>query len=469
MFRTALAAGMILACVSGARGGIQSGAFSESGIGARTVGLGGAFASIADDPYAIAFNPGGLAFMERPAVAFDYADLFGLGLLKQSYFAGTLPLGRHVHSIAFQNLSVGFDPFPQELTESTFFYSYARAMGRLGVGVVGKYFNLSSDFAQGSASGAGLDVGILYRPSDALAFGASVRDLASTLKFATGTRESIPQLIRFGLSYRPSERWLVAADVAGEKGELFKELRFGTEYWILTGDRTTVNPRRSIFREREEDLFALAVRGGMEVELFDEGDVTPALGLSAGFEGLRFDYAFVFDTKELGETNRFSLVYAFAHRFGEPPPGRGPIRRTAPTPRRERGLPVVVVRTMRNATGDPALDWMERGLSSVIARTLNRSGRLEVISGERVEGAEVLSRYGGEGVAARLGAEYELRGQFLPGERPGEIILTARLERADGRVIDYFSFAASEEDVFPLGEAAAREALERLSGEGAAR
>jgi len=66
--------------------------FLEIGVGARAVGMGGAFVATANDATALYWNPGGLAQLSRPEVVFVHADWIADTRLD---FAGViLPLGR---------------------------------------------------------------------------------------------------------------------------------------------------------------------------------------------------------------------------------------------------------------------------------------------------------------------------------------------------------------------------------------
>jgi len=49
-------------------------AFDDLGAGARAPGMGGAFTAIADDVYAIYYNPAGLALLDRPTMAASHTQ-----------------------------------------------------------------------------------------------------------------------------------------------------------------------------------------------------------------------------------------------------------------------------------------------------------------------------------------------------------------------------------------------------------
>jgi hypothetical protein len=52
------------------------GSFSNTGIGARVCGMSGAFTGLADDVYALYYNPAGLGRIGRKELAIDYSKLY---------------------------------------------------------------------------------------------------------------------------------------------------------------------------------------------------------------------------------------------------------------------------------------------------------------------------------------------------------------------------------------------------------
>jgi long-subunit fatty acid transport protein len=73
-----------------AQGGVRTLEFSFSNPGARSLGLGGAFAALADDATAAFANPGGLVQLTRPEISFELrakADLTPGGLIEDEFAA----------------------------------------------------------------------------------------------------------------------------------------------------------------------------------------------------------------------------------------------------------------------------------------------------------------------------------------------------------------------------------------------
>ena len=89
--RLLLTIGFLLALVAPANGAKYSGEFLSLGVGARALGLGGAFVGVADDATACFWNPAGLAQLNRKELSLMHAETFG-SLLNQDFIAFALPL-----------------------------------------------------------------------------------------------------------------------------------------------------------------------------------------------------------------------------------------------------------------------------------------------------------------------------------------------------------------------------------------
>ena len=140
-------------------------------VGARAIGMGGAFSAVASDASVAHWNPAALASLQRQEIGLAYADRFGLGL-NHSYLNYVLPVGDH-HALGIDWLHLGFDDSELSTGQNklSFAYGYRNGIeflrpfiGNTAIGVSGKYrsFNVDLDGNNlGSASGWGFDLGLL--------------------------------------------------------------------------------------------------------------------------------------------------------------------------------------------------------------------------------------------------------------------------------------------------------------------
>ncbi len=286
---------LMLCFVTSALAEGEAGAFLRIGAGARALGMGGTFVAIADDSTAAYWNPAGLAQLEKMEISSLYSDQFGLGI-SYSFLNYAHPLPDSAAAISWVRLSVGDIPIVTkqgdrpvvvgyfEDSENAILLSYGRNLTSdimLGATVKGVFQSLEKH----SASGFGLDVGVLYKtPVEDLMVGATLLDIGTSLNWDTDHTDSFPLRTKLGVSYKLLEDQLIlGADY--EMGGIEDKLHLGAEYWY-------------------EGMFA--VRAGL-----DGDNLTAGAGIRYGVSNtdLGFDYAFL--SHELGNTHRLSLIARF--------------------------------------------------------------------------------------------------------------------------------------------------------------
>lgn len=475
--RRALAACAVLALAASARADVTSGFFADVPIGARSMGMGGVGAAFADDAYAPLYNPAGIAQIDDLTFTAEYADLYELGLVKQTYFGALFQAAGFHHGVSYQNISVGFDPLPGALDEGQATYTFATDVGAFLLGGSVRYMGLSSTFALVEGSGFGFDAGVLWRPFERWTFGLSMKNVASRVSFGTGTDESIPQVWRLGAAYRHNLRLRAALDVVGERGEAVREMRFGGEYWLIHPAAAVVEIRRkdgTLFERRTgaadpgslADL-AFALRGGLRSQFTGAEKTAWTFGLSFGLANLMLDYAFESDNDAAGETNRFSLTYAFPStaapreagrertRVEERRPEAPPTRAAPAVP----AAPVVAVIPFEDRTGDPNLAWLAPGIAEVVAAEVS-SGRYAARALPRAQTAGVTT----PAQARALGATHVVAGTFVR-TGPGRIAVAARIyETTTGRLVDFAEAAGTEGEIFAIGREIADAVARAVAG-----
>ena len=307
--------------------GSTSAAFLKLPVGARAAALGGAFAAVPGDPFAIYWNPAGLAYAgPQETVGFFHNEYFqGLGQEFLSYSApargGGWGLGlNYFYTGSDLERRSGLnedDPAnPISPPEGEFgaydlalSAGYARRYpGDYALGAAVKIIRQSIDDERGLS--AALDLGALrdfaWRGGEYTA-GLSVSNIGPGIKFVE-KRYDLPLVFRAGLSRRLEDSGALLSLEADKPSDNYLSFTAGVEY-PLTG--------------------RLALRSGYRYRL--RGNELGAWsGFSAGagvaFDKLTFDYAFSpFGT--LGNSHRFSVNLRFggeaAARASLPAPAPG--------------------------------------------------------------------------------------------------------------------------------------------------
>ncbi len=268
------------------RGGMP-GAFMSWGAGARSLGMGKAFVSIADDATATYWNPAGLAGITRSELTALHSVLWG-GTVYDfiSYvqptrgggtfgFSGTrLFLGGFEGRDAQNRVTHEFEDI-----QSAYGVSYGqKILDTLSIGAtLKKMSHTLDDHKSGSYI---VDMGALYSPVDNLSLGMNLQNL---LAVTYGTSDDLPIVARMGLSYRLlRERLTLGMDVQSAIGwEMGTPLHLGAEYWAAN---------------------FLALRMGIDPQEFN-------MGFGLRYEDYGLDYAYA--SHELGGSHRISASITF--------------------------------------------------------------------------------------------------------------------------------------------------------------
>jgi hypothetical protein len=305
------------------------------GVGARALGMGGAYVAVADDSTAVYWNPAGLTHVQHMEVAAiqqgrdDTALNFGTNQVGSQYFfmsgAATLPdigsLGLAVMRFGVGNIdqttSQGGSGPPNVIgtfseQDMAVLLGYAHNIGKaFSVGVTAKSLwggtnGLVSDPADGITGDAnysyfGADLGILAKfgemsqSLEGLVLGVNLQDAVNTgVNWNTdGGAESVDMNAKAGLAYslpfdflKDSRSSITLAVDADPKYSTL--MHYGIEYWY-------------------KDV--LAMRAG--VRQFTAGTQTnePSFGASFRFYMLQVDYAFI--NYELTPVQYLSLIVRF--------------------------------------------------------------------------------------------------------------------------------------------------------------
>lgn len=255
-------------------------AFMNIGLGARAMGMGGAFVSIADDATCVYYNPAGLAIQDGRSFTSFYTNQYGqAGYLGFAY--AQKGFGGGILSLSASDIQ-GTDEFgnPTEsysLSERALLASAAGTYRGLHIGGTVKYYSQSLPDLQGS--GVTCDLGLLYEGNQ-YKIGAVGRNLFGQVSYANGSADPFDRTFVVGASTDVVPRFTLALDY-----ETNGTAHVGGEYRL--------------------DMFDL--RGGA---VFRDGHTSLTAGLGVRTGMFRFDYAY--ETHEiLPDMHRLSVQVRF--------------------------------------------------------------------------------------------------------------------------------------------------------------
>jgi hypothetical protein len=317
--------------------GKYSGEFMAIGIGGRALGVGSAYAALANDVTAGYWNPAGLARIEYPQVAISHDERYG-NLINYDYAAFAFPSGAntvnvenqeieyHAESFAISVIRLGVDGIPD--TRKAWADSNGNGLFDDGANLRPDYnaitfFNASDWVVYGTyarqysenffyganvklirrnigtfhGTGIGFDIGVQYLPADNLVLAANLQDATTTLvSWNTGTNELISPTLKLGVAY-VLEIFDGKLTPAAGTDVRFENRRYSA---VANLGPVSFDPQVGIEFDYKN---IVAVRAGYN----DIGNLT--LGAGIHLRKLDIDYSFAkFDAADqLGNTHRISL------------------------------------------------------------------------------------------------------------------------------------------------------------------
>jgi len=229
------------------------GSWLSTYVGARTLGLGGAFVGAADDASSVIWNPAGLSTLVPNEVHMDAARLFEDTTIGSFGFAvpgNKLPsFGLTVLTLrsgAFEKTDEMNNPIGTFNESNTaYIFTMSRAINpRFAVGLNSKLIRQSiEDFGGG---GFGFDIGAIASVTPSLKIGASALNLGGPNIKLENTKETYATQFRGGFSYTTLRgRGLIAVEADQTSGTGLS-LHGGSEYWVqpMFALRVGVNDQR---------------------------------------------------------------------------------------------------------------------------------------------------------------------------------------------------------------------------------
>jgi hypothetical protein len=250
--------------------------FENVDLGARAVGLNGAFTSLSDNSLAIFYNPSGLGQLKyRDFSVFYNPAPFGLTELSTAAFTYAEPL-------KYGTIGAGLRTYGFELyKETNILFSYGNNYkSRLFYGANFNFYHLNIQ-NYGSATAMGIDVGAMVYINKYLRWGFFGKNITGS---TIGTsKEKIAQVYRTGLNYKPLNE-------------------------------------ASLILEIEKDVkYPVSVRAGFEYSFLDYVDLRAGVGseptsftggIGFNYNIFQLDYA-MYKSQDLGITHQGSLTVNF--------------------------------------------------------------------------------------------------------------------------------------------------------------
>jgi hypothetical protein len=281
--------------------------------GARPAALGGAFTGLADDAYAVVYNPAGLAFLERASAHGLVESRFGRALYG-SIMAGGRHLGvglvflsvagipwrdennKPVQSGSFDFAQVGFTVAGGIALADLPLGAGLGALQNLAVGLRAKIVTVNT-LPEGSGAGFSLEPALFYKLNNlgslgGLRIGVVLENLLGLgVNYGSGYSEDFSMGLRLGASLSPVPGAVITADI-----EANGTVHIGGEYRLANAQLVRFGVQQ------------LAVRGGI---LVNPALVQASVGFGARIRGgLQFDYTLLTHS-ELALTHRVEVAYRF--------------------------------------------------------------------------------------------------------------------------------------------------------------
>jgi hypothetical protein len=296
---------------------------ASAAYGARPLGMGGAFTSLANDTNAIFTNPAGLGVIEDWSVTSMSTQL--LRKVNCQLAGGSVKLGPGTFGIGYIGTSApaGYkydgdgnliSSKPISYNSSVILLSYGvslsniiksgKGMGNVAIGgsvkAISKGF---SELEKANASGTSMDIGLIMRPNKSIfSFGASINNIGSSIKWVSDSKEIIEGVTKLGASAK-----LIGAD--GMFKDLPGQLVASADLKLLSGGK----PAAMSIGAEYKVMNYLALRAGLDQEPISASETSNCFtaGVGVEFSGFRFDYAYKADPDSSELSNHyFSISYA---------------------------------------------------------------------------------------------------------------------------------------------------------------
>ncbi|MEK7382773.1 MAG: PorV/PorQ family protein [Elusimicrobiota bacterium] len=290
-------AALLLSAVGFARAA-ETASFLDIGVGARGLGMGGAYTALGDDANSLHWNQAGMARLEKTEVSASHAELFENTRLDHLTYAH--PSAQGTFGAAFTYLSqgkiegrdsAGHPTGGYAASDSAFDLAYARKTDVADLGVAVKY--IRSHIGSAEAQTTAFDLGA-KNEFGAVVVGAAARNMGPGLKY-DDQRNDLPLRLALGVGYKFSGGHALAFELTNGPRGTGTDAAFGGEW----------QPIRNVM-----------LRGGYTTKTTTAGgsgfDAARGLTLGMGLRNTKWmlDYA-ILPMGELGRSHRLTLGARF--------------------------------------------------------------------------------------------------------------------------------------------------------------
>ncbi|MFP4459705.1 MAG: hypothetical protein ACLFSQ_08980 [Candidatus Zixiibacteriota bacterium] len=250
-------------------------AIGQELVGARALGMGGAYTSVVDDATALRWNPGAIGRLDQRTISGGFSRLY-LGVDNDNLGQGFMGYAQRVGKLG--NIGLGWtNLFSNVYSENTFHFGYGYDLGKnmpavhtLGIGVTGNMLMTgynksefvpnpdeavdirnSSVFANAiSSTGIAVDFGILFKPNPNASAALVVNNINQPNTSLEGAEVgAVPLSGAFGFSYRFRDYLIPSVDLRFINWDINDKNKFeynvGIESWFseqTIGIRGGINP-----------------------------------------------------------------------------------------------------------------------------------------------------------------------------------------------------------------------------------
>lgn len=272
----------------------ETASFLNIGVGARGLGMGGAYTALADDANAIYWNPAGLSNLRKREFTASHAEMFEATRLDFLAYAHPTSQGTFAAGLTYLSQgriegrdSLGRPTAGYDASDAAMTLGYARKLDFAAIGASFKY--IRSHIGSAEAQTVGADVAARHELGS-FVVGAALRNLGPGLKFQD-QRNELPLRLAAGAAYKFAGGHAAAAELLNGPRGSGTDAAFGGEYQAVKN-----------IHIRAGYTTQTAITGGTG---FDAArGLTMGLGLRNERWGI--DYALL-PSGELGRSHRFSL------------------------------------------------------------------------------------------------------------------------------------------------------------------